>query len=340
MGSILFDPRVLIDTLSETAGYKAGLALSFDNICEHLDDTGHAEILRISETQMVRIRSEEYEDLFYKLLHRIGYTEEEYNGDIVGVGLFHKYRGTEKEEQHLGVLELFAEIWPELIEQTLKSGSKAIDPGPLLRACANKFGKVGLEMAIERLECFNKAIKLSPHTVVRYTEWENIEVLDSLFQNGQEKPKYCRYFDQRFIDYLSNNPDKIDDMNWRKFEELTAEYFHKSGFNVELGPGQNDDGVDVRVWKDSQDSDSDAPHIIIQCKRQKQKIEKVIIKGLYADVQHEQADYGLIVTSSELSPGARKTIQTRGYPIEEINKKSLHSWLKELRTPGSGIVRF
>jgi len=37
--------------------------------------------------------------------------------------------------------------------------------------------------------------------------------------------------------------------------------------------------------------------------------------------------------------GARKTIGARGYPIEEVNKKALAAWFKELRTPGSGIVR-
>ena len=108
---------------------------------------------------------------------------------------------------------------------------------------------------------------------------------------------------------------------------------------VELGPGRNDDGVDVRVWKDDQAHSTDSPHFIIQCKRQKRKIEKIVVKGLYADVHFQKADYGLIVTSSELSPGAKDTISVRGYPIREVDGKAIRDWLDVLQKPGTGIVR-
>jgi restriction system protein len=271
------------------------------------------------------------------LLHRIGYTEEEYDGDLTGIGLFHKYKHTAREEYE-GVLDLFVEMWPSLMEETSKKGSRSLDPTPFIHACFEKYGKLGLEIAMEQIEAINRGLNLNPHSPIRYTEWKNIEKLESLFSGSSETPFHGEFIDQRFIDYLSNNPEKLATIHWRKFEELTAEYFSRAGFQVELGPGQNDGGVDVRIWKPRQHS-SQAPHCIIQCKRQKQKIEKVIVKGLFCDIQFENADYGLIVTSSELSRGARKTIIVRGYPIKEVNKASLTSWLSELRTPGSGIVR-
>jgi restriction system protein len=83
----------------------------------------------------------------------------------------------------------------------------------------------------------------------------------------------------------------------------------------------------------------ESPHILVQCKRQKAKVEKVVVKGLHADVSYESADYGLIVTTSELSPGARATIEARGYPIQEVDRSGLEKWLQTLRTPGTGIVR-
>ena len=128
-------------------------------------------------------------------------------------------------------------------------------------------------------------------------------------------------------------------MYWRKFEQLTAEFFDRTGYKVELGPGRNDDGVDVRIWKESQDKDSECPDCIIQCKRQRDKIEKIVVKGLYADVQFYGARRGLLVTTSELSRGARQTMRLRGYPVEEVNGTQLYRWLKELHVPGSGIVR-
>ncbi len=339
MGGMLFNPEILVDSLSETAGYKAGLALSLDAMCDHLADTGYADLLRESELQMVRIRSEEYEELFYKLLHRIGYTDEEYDGDHIGVRLFHKYRGTENEQVHERVLELFIEHWPKLMEETKASGGKSIDPTPFIKACAKEFGRIGVEMAIEKIEVINKGLNLNPHSGLRYTEWGNVEQLDTLFSGGGNKPEHGRFIDQRFINYLNANPEKLEDMHWRKFEELTAEYFNRDGYKVELGPGRNDDGVDVRIWKDWKNQDNESPHCIIQCKRQKKKIEKVIIKGLYADIQFEEAECGLLVTTSDLSPGARKTITVRGYPIDEVNNAQLRKWLTELHIPGTGVVR-
>ena len=92
MGRYVFEPEVLGDSLSETVGYKSGLALSIQEMCGHLVDTGYDEILSGSESYVVTLRSEEYDDLFYKLLHKIGYTEEEFDGDLVGVGLFHNIK--------------------------------------------------------------------------------------------------------------------------------------------------------------------------------------------------------------------------------------------------------
>jgi restriction system protein len=251
---------------------------------------------------LVRLRAEEYEALFYKLLHRVGYTEEEYDGDYAGIRLFHKYKKTHA-KKYKGVLALFVEMWPRLIDETIKKGGKAIDPSPFLDTCLRRYGRLGLQMGIEQIEAIDKGLHMSPHSPIRYTEWKNVEELRSLFQGGGEQPEVGEFIDQRFIDYLSNNPHKLETMHWRKFEELTAEFFFRAGFQIELGPGQNDDGVDVRIWKPAQDT-GESPHCIIQCKRQRQKIEKVVIKGLFSDVQFMKAEYGLIVTSSELSRGA------------------------------------
>jgi restriction system protein len=128
----------------------------------------------------------------------------------------------------------------------------------------------------------------------------------------------------------------LGSIHWRKFEELIGECFVKFGYKVKIGPGSNDDGVDLRVWSEDENN---APEFIIQCKRKKEKIDKVHIKALYTDVMYENAKKGLLVTSSELSPGARKTISARAYPIEEVNGEMIKKWIIALRTPGTGIIR-
>lgn len=337
MGSIIFAPQTLTDSLSETAGYKSGLALSVAEMCDHLTGTDFPDILLASEEHGARLRPEDYAGLFYKLLHRIGYTSEEYDGDYTGAKLYHKYKNTAPEEW-AGVTDLFLEIWPKLLEETQATGSNKIDPWPFVNAAYDKYGEVGSDMAMERLNAIDRGLHLNPHAGHRYTQWNSQVALKSLFAGSNASPEVGRFIDQRYINYLSVNSARLSDMHWRKFEELTGEFFHHQGFQVEMGPGTNDDGVDVRVWRPEQPME-ESPHIVIQCKRQKAKVEKVVVKGLHADVTHEAADYGLIVTTSELSPGARSTIAARGYSIEEVDRVGVEKWLHVLRKPGTGIVR-
>jgi restriction system protein len=147
---------------------------------------------------------------------------------------------------------------------------------------------------------------------------------------------YGSFFDQRFINYLSANFEKIGEIHWRQFEALAAEFFVRSGYEVDSGPGRIDGGIDIRVWK-AKSLATDPPAMLVQCKRQKEKIGKVIVKALWADVVDEGASSGLIVTSSTLSPGADTVRRARSYPIHVAARATLRSWVEQLRNPGKGI---
>lgn len=160
--------------------------------------------------------------------------------------------------------------------------------------------------------------------------------LEDLFKSESLESQYGEFIDQRFINYLNRNHDKLGEIHWRKFEGLTAEYFDRQGYKVELGPGRNDGGIDVRVWKDNA-RDGDAPLILIQCKRYKEKIGRTVVKALWADVEWEKADSGLIVTTSSISPGAQQDCIARGYKIKQANKQIITQWLDTMKTPGTGV---
>lgn len=336
MGSIIFGPKVLPDNLTEIAGYKAGLAMSIEEICDHLTGTSFPDAVRNGETSGVRLRSEEYEDLYYNLLHRIGYTGDLYRGPgIEQARLFHRFKANTVE------LEFYMQVsstMTHLMRIGIQNGDpKPTDPRVVLAKVNKMFGVAGVRIAIETYEIINRGIRMSPHRDIG-KEWVNPLELKGLFKGTNQQPEKGRFIDQRYIDYLSNNHDRIGGMHWRQFEKLTAEFYERDGYKVDLGPGSGDDGVDVRVWKPDANPD-DSPLCIIQCKRQKDKIEKVVVKGLHADVQFERAEYGVIVTTSELSPGAKTTISARGYDIQAVERNGVKGWLTKLRTPGTGIVR-
>jgi restriction system protein len=339
MGAILFKARQLADHLHEVVGYKAGVAVTLQELCDLLSGSEYPDIVHESEDQMVRIRAEDYEDLYFTILHKVGHTPEKHNG-IFDLFALTRRLGRENGD---AFIETFQTIYSvgmnRLFEEAHRDGKKSLDPTSLIIAAREALGQKGMEAMFEMIETHERIRRLSPHSGARLVEWANVIPLNGLFSRSSDKTAHGEFIDQRLIDFLSANSDFLSKMHWRKFEELVAEYFHRNGYKVELGSGQNDDGVDIRAWPPQQ-SESDAAQLhLIQCKRQKEKVEKIVVKGLYADVKFEGADLGVLVTTSSLSVGAKKTIHARGYPIEEVDGSKVVEWLGALRTPGTGIIR-
>ncbi|MEW2558498.1 restriction endonuclease [Streptomyces griseorubiginosus] len=174
---------------------------------------------------------------------------------------------------------------------------------------------------------------------VRSVEWSDVLDLADLFTSDSVTASYGRFFDQRFVTYLAGQYEDLAAMHWRKFEALVAEYFHRAGFEVELGPGRNDNGVDIRIWEagTTTGTERQPPLVIVQCKRERRKISKVVVKALAADVAWEQARTGLLVATVDWSPGAREVVRTRSYPVQEVNGKAVHSWLKAMHGSDTGL---
>lgn len=115
-------------------------------------------------------------------------------------------------------------------------------------------------------------------SLFRETEWRDVTQLNELFSSENLATLHGTYFDQRFVDFLSRNFASIDQINWRKFEGLTCEFFDQIGFHVEIGEGRDDDNIDARVWARPENVEG-PPLIMVQCKREKQKVEKVVVKA-------------------------------------------------------------
>jgi restriction system protein len=98
------------------------------------------------------------------------------------------------------------------------------------------------------------------------------------------------------------------------------------GFVVELGPGPADGGIDIRLWPNDATRGL-PPTVLVQCKRQRGRIEQTVIKAFWADVEHEQAAGGLILTTSSFAPGAGELRTARGYTVGEGDRDTLRQWV-------------
>jgi restriction system protein len=322
----------LLQTLSEFAGHKAGLALSRAELIDHLPDAdldGDLELAR-------RLRSEELDEMVRELLYRLGAITSPPGLDPT-LALQAKYHADPKA---LEIVRLIMEESFECARRTLLgetvSSDGAIDITPIAVSAAEMFGAPGLALFHEYDALVQEHLHGGILSSFRRVEWRNVEQLVDLFEKACVTPLHGTFIDQRYIDYLERNPGCLDGMHWRNFEGLTAEFFSREGCKVELGEGQGDGGIDVRVWRQPE-PEGLAATILVQCKRQRQKVGQVIVKSLWADVVHEGADSGLIVTTSALQPGAAKVALARGYAVTAADRSAVVKWLHALRTPGTGV---
>ena len=334
MGALWTRSMSISGNLGELVGYKAGLALTREELAEHLVDTPYVrEAMLLTEDRWVRLRSEEYEAAVSGLLYQVGnIPTPQPLPPFVSV-----YRRFAHDPNHSEVLEKAITRCLELLKDATDNTPQgmSLDLRHLFETVATEFGRPGINIAKALFDAFFLQRQTSPWVPGRWFDWDDTAQLLDLFRSESLETRYGTFFDQRFIDYLARNFERIDEINWRQFEGFTGEFFERAGFQVELGPGRSDGGVDVRVW-DPTDDVAKPPLILVQCKRQKDKVGQVVVKALWADVSDEGAQSGLIVTTSALAPSAERVREARAYPIAAAERRTLQEWIEQLRSPGSG----
>lgn len=320
---------------SEIVGYKSGLAVSRERMVLLLPATSkYTRLLKIPDETLQRIRLEDFEGLVAELLYGLGVSETPESGTPTLVLRYAKDPVRLPIALQIGEM-LNVHLWREL--EAIKNGraERDIDPTAFLDEVLEVCGPPGVEIAFDMLGAIMEFSKRSPWTEDRTVEWNDMARLDELFESEGLATAHGTYFDQRFVNYLHANFGDLDKINWRKFEGLAGEFLIRAGFRVEIGAGRNDGNIDIRAW--SSHAPGIPPTLLVQCKREKKQVGKVVVKALWADILEERAKSGLIVTSTSLSVGAAKVCKVRNYPIKQANRDTLQKWVQAMRTPGSGV---
>jgi len=127
--------------------------------------------------------------------------------------------------------------------------------------------------------------------------------------------------------YLNN--EKLYKISPREFEKVIAELLYNNGFEVELTKQTRDNGFDILALKYV--NNLSPIKYLVECKRYKpdRKIGVEIIRGFKEVIQTEQANKGLIVTTSYFSADAiRKQMETP-YLLDYKDKDELMNWINE-----------
>jgi Restriction endonuclease len=134
--------------------------------------------------------------------------------------------------------------------------------------------------------------------------------------------------------HFARRPDDLHKISWRDFEILLFRIFQNQGFQAELGPGQGDGGVDIRLLQ--RDPLGDVL-TLVQAKKYapKRKIGIGAVSSLYGIAKAEDANRGMFVTTSEYLPGARRFAGRVAGELELKTSSDVAEWC---RTASAGII--
>lgn len=320
MGAITFSIRNYLDTIIEVVGIKSGLVLNHGEVLGMLKTKFDEWYLSESDLDYgIRIRSEVLEDHIRYVRVKIGnLTEKMQNPFLWGDTLFKWF---EKGIDPMPVMN-------SLVRVSAKYAQQRVEPRIIIQEMKD-ITNAPTELIVDIVMMYaNHQFQGCDITLPERKDWDGGTPLQALF-SCELKSNSSSFLEQKFLDYLAVNSNMLKSIHWRNFERFCAEFFNNLGYEIELGPGKNDGGVDIRAYDKL---DNSKPLILIQCKRYKEdnKIDIETVKSFYTDVIFEDAKLGLIVTTSYIAKGGKKVSEARKYPLTFAESEDVKRWATAL----------
>lgn len=137
---------------------------------------------------------------------------------------------------------------------------------------------------------------------------------------------------QQLIRSIYNDHQQLYQLHPRDFEEMIAELMRKQGWDVKLTKQTRDQGVDIVALQYRGDSPYKA---VIECKRHalNRKVGVGILRGFQSVIVTQQANKGIIFTSSYFSADARQYQQQHlPYLLDLKDYDDIINWIKNVGT--------
>lgn len=129
--------------------------------------------------------------------------------------------------------------------------------------------------------------------------------------------------------HFAQHPEDLQQLDWRKFEELLEAIFRNQGYRTYLGPGRGDGGIDLRLIQ----KDSVGELVtLVQAKRYSPQnpVQLEAVAALHAVVDDQQANRGLFVTTSRYLPVAMEFAAKRSQRLVLATSTDVARWCQEV----------
>ena len=133
--------------------------------------------------------------------------------------------------------------------------------------------------------------------------------------------------DQEIYAQFGAHPEQLHDLHWRDFEKMVAALLESQGYQVELGPGSNDEGIDIRLLQRNLIGDI---LTLVQVKRYAphREIRLEAVQALHgaAMADADGAAKSLFVTTSAYAPSAKRFAARRNVPMMLHTSSDVQQW--------------
>jgi hypothetical protein len=155
------------------------------------------------------------------------------------------------------------------------------------------------------------------------------------------KPNYTDLYHELYK-YFQQRPDRFYYLHWRDFEVLMYDLLKHKGFEVDLGSGRNDGGVDMIL----RDKNALVPFVtLVQVKKHKNPIKTDAVSALLGRIvdndnrNNNVSHKGLLITSSRFIPDAVKFAKRQTRTIELADRTDIASWSFEAVAEIESIIK-
>jgi HJR/Mrr/RecB family endonuclease len=129
-------------------------------------------------------------------------------------------------------------------------------------------------------------------------------VFEVLYLNLSKRVRKCVKYCVAIRAYSKNHLEFWHNLSWREFEKEVAILLSNLGVKANATKGTGDKGVDIFATFGRK-------KIVVQCKKHKSPVGPAIVRELLGTHTVEDANVGIIVSSSGFSPGAQEAASGR-----------------------------
>jgi restriction endonuclease Mrr len=167
----------------------------------------------------------------------------------------------------------------------------------------------------------------SPEPLTILAQWRNQE---DIYRDDQAHEGLITDISAEIKEYFAKHPEKLRDLDPRKFEELIADILTDLGWDTELTCATRDGGRDIYAYLRNQVTSF---LMFVECKRwsEDKKVGIDIVQRLYGVARADSAHKSMIVTTSFFTLPAQQWPNKIAGQMELKDYNDLKAWLSRYK---------